>query len=50
MNITVNSPLNARCHLLSGVFLEQADSLSVMNLRGEKETGHKWKKELIDKW
>lgn len=50
MNITVNSPLNVRCHLLSGVSLEQADSLSVVNLRGKNETGHKWKKQLINKW
>lgn len=30
--------------------MEQAYSLSVVNLRGKKETGHKWKKELISKW
>ena len=50
MNITVNSPLNVLCHLLSGFFLEQVDSLSVMNLRRGKETGQKWKKELINEW
>lgn len=47
MNITVNSPLNARCHLLSGVVLEQADSLSVMNLRGEKRRDISGKKILL---